>query len=635
MNSTAKFRAFVSLISSGALFRFVISSIAVVLVICSQWANTDSVFSFGNEWLRDRFIRMQASGEPETRVVVVDIDEASLKSIGPWPWPRHRIADLVENLIGTYGARGVALDLVMPERADADGDTRLAALAQHAPVVLAQAFDYTDRDRQLRVGDVTGGQLARNQDHAAAATGFIANHAGLAKARYTGNIGFIPSADGVIRHLPMVTHFEGNRYVTLSLALMQCCRQAAGTGMANPEAPTYAQTETGAWRIPYSRHWSAYQGISAAQILDMSASRDMIQDRLVVVGSSSLGLSDRVATPLAPSTSGMLVHAAALTTLLDHQAAGEPIKLPGRWIATGFMIAVAFLAAFTLPRFSAAANVALLGGASVIWLCIAYLLIRHDAEFSASGPLAGNVYLLAVAVPYHWQIAQRKSRSLLGTLRQYVATAVVDELLRSDLKDPLTPRLLNVTTLIADMEGYTTYVESLSVEEAAQLTSDFLACLTRPVLAKHGTIDKYTGDGLVAFWGAPLPVEDHADMALEAARNIVEEVRRFSEARKDSGLPRLRVRIGIESGMAMAGDFGTPSRSIYTAVGDSVNVAARLEQVARNQPHDIIIGQGTVSRATRHRFQLLGDFVLRGKGKPTTLFTLESQGAAEKMETAA
>jgi adenylate cyclase len=161
------------------------------------------------------------------------------------------------------------------------------------------------------------------------------------------------------------------------------------------------------------------------------------------------------------------------------------------------------------------------------------------------------------------------------------------------------------------------------MEEAAQLTRDFLDCLTRPVLAHRGTLDKFTGDGLVAFWGAPLPVEDHADQAIDAAIKMVAEVRRFSEVRQQAGLQPLRVRIGIESGPAMAGDFGTSFRSIYTAVGDSVNVAARLEQAARNYPHDIVIGEGAASRATRHNFLFLGETLLRGKEKPTRLYTLQ------------
>jgi adenylate cyclase len=596
-----------------AAMRLAIAAAAILLTVWSQWLPASSSSYLGNEWLRDRFTRMHASAEPESRIAVIDIDEASLSAAGPWPWPRQRIAELVENLIGPYGARGVALDLVLPERAEEAGDVRLGVLAQHGPVVLAQAFDYVARSQPLRVGQVAGGTQG-NGMAAAPATGFIGNHAGLAQSRHVGNIGFVPDPDGTIRYLPMLTLFNGRHYSTLSLALFNCC---SGTVSSKHNSDAF-------WRIPYSRDWQAYAVVPAAGILTMAVPADLIKGRLVIIGSSSLGLTDRVATPLAPSTSGMLVHASALSTLLDEQAGKSIPSWPGRWIAILFSLLVAVIAAYTFPRLSALSNVAMLAAACAAWLLLAYWISPHDLYFSTTGPLASNLFLLAVAVPFDWQVAQRKSRSLLGTLRQYVASAVVDELLRSDLKDPLTPRQLNVTTLIADMEGYTTYVESLTMEEAAQLTRDFLACLTRPVLAKHGTIDKYTGDGLVAFWGAPLPVDDHADLALDAAQDIVQEVRRFSEARQKVGMPALRVRIGIESGIAMAGDFGTPSRSIYTAVGDSVNVASRLEQIARNQPYDIIIGQGAVSRARRHHFKLLGDFVLRGKEKSTTLFTLEA-----------
>src|SRR6185312_10804425 len=133
----------------------------------------------------------------------------------------------------------------------------------------------------------------------------------------------------------------------------------------------------------------------------------------------------------------------------------------------------------------------------------------------------------------------------------------------------------------------------LSLEEAAKLTSTFLDCLTGPVIATHGTLDKYTGDGLVAFWGAPLPNAEHADLALDAAQAILRAVAEMSARREAAGKPRLRVRIGIESGAAMAGDYGSSFRSIYTAVGDSVNTASRLEQAARDYPHDVIVGEGT------------------------------------------
>jgi adenylate cyclase len=265
--------------------------------------------------------------------------------------------------------------------------------------------------------------------------------------------------------------------------------------------------------------------------------------------------------------------------------------------------------------------VALLGASALLWLLLAFLVSPHDPDFSPVGPFATNLFLLAVAVPYQWQLTQRRSRHLLSTLRQYVAPTVVEQLLRSEVDDPLKPRQLDVTTLIADMEGYTSQVEALPVTEAATLTREFLDCLTGPVIDKLGTLDKYTGDGLVAFWGAPLPIAEHADLALDAARAIALRVQALSLRREAAGHAPLRVRIGIESGMAMAGDFGTSFRSIYTAVGDSVNTASRLEQLAREFPHDVIIGAGTIARARRHAFILLGERRLRGKEHLTTIYT--------------
>jgi len=609
MKSSAAFFSY----RSSAVARVAIAMAAVLLAIWAQWPAPSTDSFFASEWLRDRFVRLQASEEPESRLVLIDIDEASLSAVGPWPWPRRRIADMIEKLLSSYEARGVALDMVFPERADEAGDLRLAMLAEHGPVVLAQALDYEKRQLPVRVGAI-GGSIPASAATVSTATGYVANHAGLAKAAHLGNIGFVPDKDGTIRRLPMLTAFDGRLYPSLALALMNCCAAAKANTSTIADGPE---------RLDYRRAWSAYTVVPASLLLNQGVPKELIAGKLAIIGSSSLGLTDRVATPLEPSTAGMMVHAAQLSMLLDRQAGSTPAPWPGRIIAAMFAMLVAAIAAYTFPRLSALANVTLLIGASLAWLALAYLIAPHDPYFSTTGPLATNLFLLAVAVPFDWQVTQRKSRKLLDTLRQYVAQAVVDELLRRDLKDPLAPQQLNVTTLIADMEGYTHQVEALPMEEAAQLTRDFLDCLTRPVMEKHGTLDKYTGDGLVAFWGAPLPNEDHADLALDAAEGILQEVRRFSAAREAQGLPPLRVRIGIESGVAMAGDFGTSFRSIYTAVGDSVNVASRLEQMARDFPHSVIVGQGTVSRSKRHRFILLGERVLRGKERPTTLFTLD------------
>lgn len=617
-----------SLAAPGTLVRALIAAVAVGLTVCAQLLPSATESMFANEWLRDRFVRLQASAAPETRLVLVDVDEVSLAELGPWPWPRERIATLLERLLADYGAKAVALDFVFPEPADGDGDARMAALAQYGPLVMAQAFDF-EGNTPVRVGQLAGGQ-ARPAGDAVRASGFIANHARLGRTVHTGNIGFIPDKDGMIRRLPMATRFEQRSYPTLSLALLNCCGNTTANPLAGARAPAGALSSgAGLRRVPFSRQLGAYTIVAASDVLSERLPTHHIRDKLVLVGSSSLGLSDRVATPLAPSTSGMMVHAAALSSLLDIRDGSAPASWPGAAMATLYSALVTLLAMYTFPRLSAGSNIAMLGAASLLWLALAFYISPHDATFSTTAPLVTNLFLLTVAVPYAWQQTQRHSRQLLGTLRQYVADAVVDELLRSDLKDPLAPSQRVVTTLIADMEGYTGHVESLPVEQAAELTREFLNCLTGPVLDQHGTLDKYTGDGLVAFWGAPLPIADHADLALDAALAIVAQMTQFNARRLAAGAAPVRVRIGIESGIAMAGDFGSRSRSIYTAVGDSVNVASRLEGLARALPYNVIIGPGTAAMARRHTLLPLGETILRGKEKPTALHTLAALAAQQ------
>lgn len=610
--------------------RWIIAALAFAVTLWSQYgiqaplsladnswirAALNQVSFLPNEWLRDAFLRLQVSDAPEPRILVVDIDEASLGELGPWPWPRERLAHLAEILIADYAARGVALDILLPAPSGTPGDIRLALLAQHGPLVPAQAFDFDFAgNRPQPVLDGQLGGAVKNYAGGVPATGYIGNYPALAQAPHIGAIGFIPDPDGALRHVPLVSRFGGQAYPALGLALVNCC-----SGQ-----PPLALADTGLMRIPYRRDWNAYTVVSAADILAQRIVPSSASGRLVLVGSSSLGMGDRVSTPLAANRPGLGVQATILSALLDRQEGKLPSPWPGRLLACLFALGSSVACTLLFPRLSAAAGVTLLGASSALWLLLAYVAAPHDPLFAPVGPLATNLFLLAVAVPYQWQQAQRRSRHLLQTLRQYVAPAVVEQLLRSEEQDPLRPRRRDVTTLVADMEGYTSQVANLPVEDAATLTRDFLDCLTEPVIAHQGTLDKYTGDGMMAFWGAPLPLEQHADLALDAACAMRLRVAELSAARVAQGYPPLRVRIGIESGAAMAGDFGTSFRSIYTAVGDSVNTAARLEQVARDFTHDVIIGPGTVERSRRHRFLALGERLLRGKERSTPLFTLDT-----------
>ncbi|HEY5801546.1 MAG TPA: CHASE2 domain-containing protein, partial [Burkholderiaceae bacterium] len=349
-----------------------IAFIAIGLTVWTQWMPAATP---GDEWLRDRFIVERAGTTSETRIAVVDIDEASMGSVGAWPWPRARMADLVENLLGHYGARGVALDFVFPESADKLGDTRLSMLAQHAPVVLAQVFDFGGvHQMPLRVGVIGGGAPYTQADALAVpANGYIANHAELGRGARIGNIGLIPDPDGVIRRLPVKTQFEGRVYSTLSLALFECCAARKGANGQREFPPGMARS-AGLTRVPYSRDWSAFTVAGADEVLNKAVPREVFAGKLVLIGSSSLSVSDRVPTPLDKSTSGLLIHATALSSMLDAQEGNYPAPWPGKLLATAFAVIVALIASYTFPRLPAVWNTGFLLGASLLWVIAAYFI---------------------------------------------------------------------------------------------------------------------------------------------------------------------------------------------------------------------------------------------------------------------
>lgn len=569
-----------------------------------------------DEGLRDFFLQIVADPQAEMRVVVVDISDAAIREMGPWPWPRSRMADLVEILLTDYGARAVGLDIVFPEPHDADGDARLAALGEHAPLALAQIFDFTPRFPSVQLGLLTGAVKPPAHALPLVAHGFVANHAQLGTARCVGNIGYAPDPDGVLRHTPVVTTFQGQAFLHLAASLLACADPHPSANLRLPLG-----NAQGLWRIPYRHRFEAYTVIPAGQVLRGEVATALIRGRYVLVGSSSLNLGDRISTPLAPLVSGVMVHAQSVSALLDEVEGIASDYRDGRlWLLAWAVLSIG-VAVFWIGRLSAWGGALLLLALGCAWLGMALWGVREQIEWSITSPLCGYLFLLLVAVPFEWRQSQREAQHVTETLSHYVARPVLDELRRRGLTYSLEPQLREVTVLIADMQDYTRMTSSLSLEEAAQLTKGFLDCLTRPVLAHGGTLDKYSGDGLVAFWGAPLLCPDQADQAVSAALEILRDVEVFNANRVAQGMAAVRVRIGIESGQALVGDLGTPFRSTYTAVGNCINFASRLEAAARDLPTQLLIGSAANANLVKHHTKPLGKITLRGTQTTIEVFT--------------
>jgi len=236
-----------------------IAAMAVGLCAVNQWLPESHRLFSGDDWLRDHYVRFSAKELPEQRLALIDIDDHSIDVLGAAPWPRTRIADLIEKLIVEFDVRGVALDIYFEEQKDTVGDQRLAMLAAHGPVVLAQAFDFSkDKFTPARNGQLTGGKplsISKPGDppRMAHATGYIANHQGLNKARFIGNIGFVPDKDGTLRRIPVQTRFGDKVYDELSRVLLECCSKIRPDQLFKVKSRFSDVDENGFSRVEYSR----------------------------------------------------------------------------------------------------------------------------------------------------------------------------------------------------------------------------------------------------------------------------------------------------------------------------------------------------------------------------------------------
>ena len=553
--------------------------------------------------LKDSLWRHSAQATPETRIVIVDLDEISLQRIGPWPWPRAQLADLVETLATDLGARSVGLDMVLPSPADAPGDARLQAISQLAPVVWGQVFDLTDRSPPITSGTPTTGSGPWSAPWLQA-TGHLANHAGLAQARCSGQISSLLDHDGTVRRLPLLVKWGNTQHLTLSLALLHCDPDTA------PSVSTLLQqAQATVWEVPYTRQMDAFTIVPAARVLEGQVDPALFRGHWVLIGSSALGLNDTVTTPLNNTVPGVMVHAQALSAWLD-RLAHPPQTWPhaARASAVGWSLLTLGLLALGMLRWRAWLLLPMVAAFSGLWLgVVAPAILDWQQPFLVSAPLMAYAFVLLL-VPLAWWLAQRERRQLVQVFSTYVAPTVLDTMLRDGLDKPLTPRHAHITVLSADMENYTGLTAGGSLDATAELTRSFLQCITDPLLRHQGTLDKYTGDGLVAFWGAPLPEPDAPNRAIQAAMDMTDAVRHWNLDRIARGLPPARVRIGIESGHALVGDLGTRLRSTYTAVGNCINRASKIQAAARHLPHDILVGETAAAAITvvpmRHVMQL-------------------------------
>jgi adenylate cyclase len=620
----------------------------------------------------DSFQRLSPRGyDPQAPVRVVAIDEASLATFGQWPWPRTRLAELTEKLAAA-GAAAIAYDIVFaePDRSSLEyyaqqlpdgpakkkivaaaagtvpNDRIFARAIAAAPVVLAMTLSHEGRSRppESKAGFVMAGDDPI--EFLASFPALVAPLAQLAEAAQgLGATNWRPDRDQTVRNVPLLG--LGPAGITPSLAL-EALRVAQGASTivirssnASGEAAFGRRTGINAVKVgeleiatgpaadirPRYTPPAPQRRIAVADVLEGRAPRESIDGRIIFVGVVAIGAGDIRATPLEPAAPGVEIHAQMLESLLSGALLSRPDWAPGlELVAAALAYALVALMLLAAPPFvsapAAAATIALMfGGAFLAFE--RYGLLLDPAFPSLAAALAYGVGALTL-----WRFDQLARRRVHNAFGKFVAPVVVDRLVEHPERLALGGETRELTVLFSDLRDFSGMSEGMSAQELTLFMNDYLTPMTDAILDREGTIDKYVGDAIVAFWNAPLDVEDHPRKAAQAALAMRAALAALNAARAARAAEQGRVHrpavmgVGLNLGPCSVGNMGSTRRFDYSILGDDVNLASRLEGLCKTFRTDIL-ASGALRAAARDLAWLpLGDAIVAGRRAPTPIFAL-------------
>ncbi|RME82646.1 MAG: adenylate/guanylate cyclase domain-containing protein [Zetaproteobacteria bacterium] len=589
------------------------------------------------DWMLRAQGGMRASGD----VVVVAVDDQAIARFGRWPWPRSRVAALIDRL-PALGARVVAVDLHFPDPSAPSEDARLAralseagavggfvlhAVGTHDPLALRGE----EALAAIECGLVSRARIAPAAEalRAEALTPQI-----LPIMRALGGCGFlnfVPDADGVIRFHPLAAVVEG-------FAVAPMAAVAAARWLGAP-----IEVELGRWGgalraggrqvalspqgLVWLRPVEGLPVVSAAEVLEGRVAKEALAGKLAFVGFTATGLVDIRPTPLDPLTPGVEVHA----TIAENLSRGLFIARPPAAVAAegaAAIVVALVLAWWWRERWVERDHGLFLLVMLALWAAAAYAALALGVWVRPSGVAAeivvGGVALLA----WHQARAVRERRTIRRTFERYIDPKIVREALRHPEQMGLGGEEREISVLFMDIAGFTRFSEMIPPREVVRCLNAFFDAATEVVFAERGAVDRLTGDGLIALFGAPLPDEAHATHACRAALRLDAALERIRPRFEAAGA-ELFVRVGINSGRMVVGNIGSKRRFHYTFIGDAGNVAARLESLNKQYGSRRMIGEAT-ARLVGDAFVLreLDRVVLVGKQAPITVYELLDEAEA-------
>ncbi len=615
-------------------------------------------------WAYDTRLRLFMPKTLDTRVVILDIDEKSLSAEGRWPWSRNKVALLVQQLFDRYKVRVVGFDVVFAEPDTSSGLASLEVLGKgplkdqpEFQTFLTGARQTLDYDRLFAdeiakhpvvLGFFLGGKTDKAgvlprwtfEEKALSDKGknweFMHNLA----TGYSGNIEMLQQAataaghlypsldfDGVTRRVPVFMKYGDGYYEALSFAM---ARTYLGNVPARIQVrpPAVKNLATIPWvdignvRIPMDERMSAlvpyrgasgvYRYVSATDVMRGTLPEGELRDKIIIVGTSAQGLLDLRSTPVREDFPGVEVHANLISGFLDQTIMHKPDLVLAISVLTILLLGVPF--AILLPRLSALTSTASISVALVILICInLYAWKAQTYVLNIAAPVAMLVLLYLLNMAWGFFMETRSRRLISGLFGTYVPKELVAEMSKNPEEYSMRGESREMTVLFSDVRDFTSISEGLSPEGLTEMMNAYLTEMTEVIQSSRGTIDKYIGDAIMSFWGAPLQDSEHAAHGVEAALLMQKRIRALDNDFAKKGWPALKIGVGLNCGSMNVGDMGSKFRRAYTVLGDAVNLSSRLESLTKEYGVGILVSEYMVNAAPAFVYKEVDRVVVKGR----------------------
>ncbi|MBF0219182.1 MAG: adenylate/guanylate cyclase domain-containing protein [Gammaproteobacteria bacterium] len=584
-------------------------------------------------------------------IAVVLIDEASLQALDPlvgrWPWPRSVHADLID-FFTMGGARAIIVDILFSESeigkregTQSENDARLidataaSGITIHAMQLMRENDPEIARD-QLNQPLPADLLAPHSYPHA---TGFndVGNNSYLLPIpelyRAAAGLGIVeiePDADGIYRRLRLFSTYQGALLPTMAVAPYYAqttpIQQIPGAIIAgNDRLPTdadgYSLINYAGEITPYSVSGiiDSIQKLRRGDVENLLTPPDLFADKLVFIGSSAIGLQDVKTTPLANRIPGVVLHASALSAILNHDLLTPAVAWRDRLLSALLVLLVTlttlYLAEGRLYRLILLPL--LIGG---LYLGFALYAFSQQQVYAIAMPLGAVLSAALSAITYLTFSESLEKRRVRAMFASYVSPVVLKQLIEQPESQAATAvsSRETISVLFSDIRGFTTISENYSAERVVQLLNIYFAVMTETIFAHHGTLDKFIGDAIMAFWGAPIRTSDHADLAVTTAIKMMQALREVNRTLTDLGYNPIAIGIGINTDSVILGNIGSEKKLDYTVIGDGVNIASRLEGMTKYYGTPVLISENSL-RALLKPIPVIPVDAVRVKGKQQPL----------------